>query len=158
MPNALLPLIILTWLRQLQEYFFEINDSKEAADWNKYGKYCAVRASQVDKDFPLDSMHMMKANSSGNVKVESFEYIKPDQANNKLVIKSLEEWASNILYRDSNDYAINIAKADEEIKKRFKRTESRRTKYAMTDTSYKPNEGPTINSGEIKSFKAADHQ
>ncbi len=89
MPNALLPLIILTWLRQLQEYFFEINDSKEAADWNKYGKYCAVRASQVDKDFPLDSVHMMKANSSGNVKVESFEYIKPDKANNKLVIKSL---------------------------------------------------------------------
>ena len=62
---------------------------------------------------------MMKANSSGNVKVESFEYIKPDQANNKSVIKSLEEWASNILYRDSNDYVINIAKADEETKKRF---------------------------------------
>jgi hypothetical protein len=28
----------------------------------------------------------------------------------------------------------------------------------MTDTSYKPNEGPTSNSGEIKSFRAAEHQ
>ena len=58
MPNAILPLVVLTWLRQLQEYFFEIPDTKEEGDWNKFGKYCAVKASQVPKDFPLDSMHI----------------------------------------------------------------------------------------------------
>jgi hypothetical protein len=121
MPNAILPLVVLTWLRQLQEYFFEINESKESGDWNKYGKYCAVKLKHVTKEFPLDSVHMMKANSTTHVKVDSFAYIKPDSLNNNLVVKSLEEWASKILYRENNDYVRNIAKSDEETKKRFQK-------------------------------------
>jgi hypothetical protein len=78
MPNAILPLVVLTWLRQLQEYFFELGDTKEEGDWNKNGKYCAVKAGQVEKNFPLDSMHMKKANNTANVKIDSLEHIKPD--------------------------------------------------------------------------------
>ena len=120
MPNAILPLVVLTWLRQLQEHFFELDDSKEAADWNRHGKYCAVGANHVPKDLPLNSVHMMKANSSEHEKINSFEYIKPNAANNKLAVKSLEEWASNILHWDNNDYVINIAKTDKEMIKRIK--------------------------------------
>jgi hypothetical protein len=64
MPNTILPLVVLTWLRQLQEYFFETGDNNESGDWNVYGKYCAVKARHVSKEFPLDSVHMMKANST----------------------------------------------------------------------------------------------
>ncbi len=89
---------MLTWLRQLQEYFFETGDNNESGDWNVYGKYCAVKARHVSKEFPLDSVHMMKANSTLVAKVDSFAYIKldgqnskPNSQKNRSVIKSLEE-------------------------------------------------------------------
>ncbi len=83
MPNTILPLVVLTWLRQLREYFFETGDNKESGDWNGHGKYCAVKARHVSKEFPLDSVHMMKANSTSVAKVDSFAYIKPDSRNSK---------------------------------------------------------------------------
>ena len=83
MPNTILPLVVLTWLRQLQEYFFETGDNKESGDWNGHGKYCAVKARHMSKESPLDSVHMMKANSTSVAKVDSFPYIKPDSQNSK---------------------------------------------------------------------------
>ncbi len=64
-------------LRQLQEHFYEISDNKESGDWNVHRKYCAVRTKHVSKEFPLDNVHMMKANSTSLVKVESVTCIKP---------------------------------------------------------------------------------
>ncbi len=117
MPNTILPLVILTRLRQLQEHFYEIGDNKESGDWNVHGKYCAVRAKNVSKDFPLDNVHMMKANSTSLVKVDSVTYIKPDGKPHKTVVKSLEEWAAKILCQNNNDYVQNIANSDDETKK-----------------------------------------
>jgi hypothetical protein len=86
-------------LRQLQKHFYEIGDNKESGDWNVHGKncYCFFRAKNVSKDFPLDNVHMMKANSTSLVKVDSVTYIKPDGKPHKTVVKSLEEWAAKIL-------------------------------------------------------------
>jgi hypothetical protein len=39
MPNTILLLVVLTWLRQPQEYFYEIGDNKKSGDWNAHGKY-----------------------------------------------------------------------------------------------------------------------
>ncbi len=131
-PNTILPLVVITWLLQLQEHFYEIGDNKESGDWNVHGKYCAIRAKNVAKDFPLDNMHMTKANSTSLVKVNSVTYIKPDGEPLKTVVKSLEEWAAKILCR-YNDYVRNIAKSDDKTKKRFKRTEKHGlTQYATS--------------------------
>ncbi len=139
MPNTILPLVVLTRLRQLQEHFYEISDNKWSGDWNIHGKYCAVRTKHVSKDFPWDNVHMMKANSTSLVKVESVTCIKPDGKHTKGVVKSLEEWAAKILCpRDNNDYVRNIANSDNKMKKRFKRTEKYGSiKYVMSETSYK---------------------
>ncbi len=115
-PNTILPLVVLTWLRQLQEHFNKISDNKESGDWNVHRKYCAVRTKHVSKDFPLDNMHMIKANSTSLVKVESVTCIKPDGKHTKGVMKSLEEWAAKILCRDNNDYVQNIANSDDKTK------------------------------------------
>jgi hypothetical protein len=32
MPNTILPLVVLMWLRQLQEHFYKISDNKESGD------------------------------------------------------------------------------------------------------------------------------
>ncbi len=82
---------------------------------------------------------MMKANSTSLVKVDSVTHIKPDNKNNKTVMKSLEEWAAKILCRDNNDNVRNIANSNDKTKKRFKRTEKHgSTQYVMSKTSYKP--------------------
>jgi hypothetical protein len=140
-------------LRQLQEHFYEIGDNKESGDWNVHGKYCAVRAKKVSKDFPLDNVHMMKASSTSLVKVDSVTYIKPNGKPHKTVVKSLEEWTAKMLCRNNNEYIQNIANSDDKTKKSFKRTAKHgSTQYAMSETSYKPADEETINSVNIVKF------
>jgi hypothetical protein len=50
MTNITLPLVVLTWLRQLREYFYEIGDTNENRDWNTHGKYAPVKARHVTRD------------------------------------------------------------------------------------------------------------
>jgi hypothetical protein len=121
MTNTTLLLVVLTWLRQLEEYFYKIGDPNESGDWNAHGKYCSVKARNVSKEFPLDNIHMIKANSTAVTKITSVQWIKPDIKNNKIVVKPLEEWAEKILCW-VNDYVINKANADDETKKHFDRT------------------------------------
>jgi hypothetical protein len=47
--NTTLPLVMLTWLHQLEEYFYKIGDTNESGDWNTHRKYCPVRARNVTK-------------------------------------------------------------------------------------------------------------
>jgi hypothetical protein len=159
MPNTILQLVVLMWLCQLQEHFYEIGDNKESGDWNVHGKFSAVRAKNVSKDFPLDNMHMMKANSTSLVKVDSVTYIKPDNKHHKTVVKSLEEWAAKILCRNNNDFVRNIANSDDKTKTHFKRTAKHgSTQYAMSETSYKPADEETSNSVNIVKFTPQQQQ
>ncbi len=116
MTNTTLALVALTWLHQLQEYFYEIGDANENRDWNAHGKYCPVKAKHVSREFPLDNMYMINANSTAVTEITSVQWITPDNKNSKQVVKSLEEWAAKILCRDNN-YVQNLANADKEIKK-----------------------------------------
>ncbi len=131
MTNTTLPLVVLTWLCQLQEYFYKISDTNERRDWNSHGKYCPVKTKYVSKDFHLENIHMSKANDKAVTKIRFVEWIKLDSKNNKKVVKSLEEWAAKILCQD-NEYVKNKAKANNEMKKRFNRTTTHGTnQYAM---------------------------
>ncbi len=139
MTNITLPLVVLTWLHQLQKYFYKIGDTNENGDWNTHGKYAPVKARHVKREFSLDNMHMMKANSTAVAKITSVQWIKPNSKNTKKVVKSLQEWAAKILCRE-NDYVQNLANADEEMKKCFQRTKKHLpNQYAMSNTSYKLN-------------------
>jgi hypothetical protein len=121
MTNITLKLVVLTWLHQLQEYFYKIGDTNEIRDWNTHGKYAPVKARHVTREFPLDNMHMMKTNSTAVVKITSVQWIKADSKNTKKVVKSLKKWAAKILCQDNN-YVQNLANADEEMKNCFQRT------------------------------------
>ncbi len=77
MTNIKLPLVVLTWLRQLQEYFYAIGDTNENGDWNTHGKYAPIKARHVTRETPLENMHMMKANSTAVAKITSVQWIKP---------------------------------------------------------------------------------
>ena len=45
--NTTLALVVLTWLRQIQEYFYKIGDANENGDWNIHRKYCPVKAKHM---------------------------------------------------------------------------------------------------------------
>jgi hypothetical protein len=83
MTNITLPFFVYRWLHQLQDYFYIIGDTNENRDWNTHGKYAPVKARHVTREFPLDNMHMMKANSTAVAKITSVQWIKPDSKNTK---------------------------------------------------------------------------
>ncbi len=78
MTNTTLALVVLTWLHQVQEYFYEIGDTNENGDWNVHGKYCPVQSKHVSREFPLDNMYMIKANSTAVTKITSVQWITPN--------------------------------------------------------------------------------
>ena len=82
MANATLPLVILTWLRQLQEHFFEQPENNPHIDWNDLGRYCNVpQKFAVAKG--VNHVYMAKANNKNAVKIESFDDIKPNNKDSK---------------------------------------------------------------------------
>jgi hypothetical protein len=49
--NKTLILVVLTWLRQLQQYFLHTTNNKNG-DWSKVGKYCGMTTHPLPfKDF-----------------------------------------------------------------------------------------------------------
>jgi hypothetical protein len=90
MSNTTILLVILTWLRQLQEHFFEQSEIKEPIDWNDFGRFCNVPVKfAVTKG--VNNVHMSKANTANAVKIKSFDSIKP----NKKILKKLSNLFSN---------------------------------------------------------------
>jgi hypothetical protein len=51
MTNTTLPLVMVTWFCQLEEYSYKISD--KSGVWNTHGKYCPVKAQNATKEFPL---------------------------------------------------------------------------------------------------------
>ncbi len=81
MTNTTLQLVMLTWLHQLEEYFYEIGDTNENRDRNTHGKYCPVKAWSVTKDFPLENIHMSK-NEQLNCEKNYFCFMDQTQQQN----------------------------------------------------------------------------
>jgi hypothetical protein len=55
--NSSLYLLILTWLRQLEQYFYNFDGNDDFdGDWNKHGKYYAT--TSMMKPAPLANIHM----------------------------------------------------------------------------------------------------
>ena len=149
-----LPLVILTWLCKLQEDFYEIGDTNKNGDWNKHKTYCPVKAEKVSREFPLDNMHMIKANSATETKNTTLKLITPDNSHNKKVVKSLKEWAAKILCWE-NDYMQDLGNADNEEK----HDQYGEKPYSMSKRNYKPNhQKPGGNVDIVKDFQIEQQQ
>ena len=152
MSNTTIPLVILTWLRQLQEYFFDQSEMKETIDWNDYGRYCNVPLRYaVNKG--ISNIHMSKANSTDPEKIDSIDCVAPNKKYSTKVVKSLFDWAELILCRE-NSYVENIAKSFENKKKK-----NFPQQYKMTTHSYKKTETKKGESrGDIETYTPEDQQ
>ena len=97
----MIPLLVLTWLRQLQQFFKRRHNKLKS--WSSLGNYAPhLKLQHGEKNDPLAIVYMQKPGSIEQVKVQQFTDIKPDESyikdNSKRVIfPSLEEWAMLIL-------------------------------------------------------------
>jgi hypothetical protein len=125
-PNPILNLVILSYLRQLQQLFYEVGDTVKQRDWNEYGRYFGT--SKMTKD--LKNLGMSKANSRDRVLITDVSYFKPNE-DRKDVITSLEEWAGRFLNP-------HIAELNQETKTRLQRTEQPSTfdTFVLNTTDY----------------------
>ena len=131
MANTIIPLVILTWLRQLQEHFFLKTDHSKQADWSDLGRYISQPANkQVNKG--MNHVHLTSVTKVVH-RMKSFHDIEPKKKGkgaNK-VVRSLLEWADMILCRDNNYVDEIVAQS---LQKQGDTTS--RKKYSMQQKNY----------------------
>jgi len=127
-----LSLIILTWVRQLQQYFLSPTNINK--DWNEYGKYCAVASNPFAKTTPLMNIYFSKAmKPDDKTQITSVNQIKPTEGNSG-VCTSLEEWAFSILKK--NEIVDDGSKINKETEDRWNRAEKHTTPFKITDHDF----------------------
>jgi hypothetical protein len=140
--DPILYLVVLTWSRQLQQFFFEIDDTDVRRDWNKYGRYYGTKKLNQG-DFGLGYMHMSTADGNEKTLIFHISCFRPDEKR-KGVISSLEEWAARLLQPvvEGLDERGNLL--GKETSERLKRAKDPKHfgKFEFTDNDY-TNKGTT---------------
>ena len=155
MPNTIIPLVILTWLRQLQEHVFKISDHSSQKDWSDMGRYFTQPPNKaVSKG--VNHVHMSKAKNQVVQRMKSFHDVIPKKTGRgtEKVIRSLLEWADMILFRE-HEFVEDI------VTNSFKEGEPGiRNKYAMKQKeNFKQGvQEDTIQEDEIEEITPATHK
>ena len=112
MPHVTIPLVVLTWLRQLQEHFYSLASNNEGLDWNDNRRYVNAPIRLAVKG-GVNNIYVRKANNKGGFyKISTFDDLKPNRMDSDKVVKSLYDWAEMILYWDVT-YVQEITKSIE---------------------------------------------
>ena len=95
--NATLSLVILTWLRQLQQFFYG-ETTQENGNWSAMGKYTPTNRNPTIATSPLSNILFSTYDKQTILNpITCLTQIKPIEDNKKQVCTSLEEWAMRIL-------------------------------------------------------------
>jgi hypothetical protein len=116
--NKTLTLVVLTWLRQLQQYFLQRpNDNN--GDWSKLGKDCGMTTNHFKSTTPLAninfSQHLQQHVPELITHVKDFKPLE----NRDGVCTSLKKWALRILTPDEKFPLENLYNKDKETRRRF---------------------------------------
>jgi hypothetical protein len=93
MKNPTLCLVMFTWLRQLQQCFFENSEQDTLIGWNKYGQYYSTGTGFISGRATLSNINMSTVKSETRTPVTDVSYFKPNKERDD-VVTSLEEWAA----------------------------------------------------------------
>jgi hypothetical protein len=75
--NTTLSLVILTWLRQLQQFFLNKNTIKNG-DWNIFGQYCGTTQNLLKNTAPLVNINFSKYSIQNNLtQITQVKHFKP---------------------------------------------------------------------------------
>ncbi len=93
MKNPTLCLVMLTWLQQLQQCFFEKSEQDTLRDWNKYRRYYSTGTGFISGRATLSNINMSTVKSETHTPFTDMSYFKPKKERDD-VITSLEDWAA----------------------------------------------------------------
>jgi hypothetical protein len=113
--KPILPLVILTWLRQLEEFFTKHPEET----WSTFGDY--LGNEKYDKKNPLGNVVLTNENGTTH-RVTQYTHIKPYElykSPRKSVCLSLEEWAMCLLNPDIPSKLEEAIQSDIETQKRW---------------------------------------
>jgi hypothetical protein len=132
--NPTLYLVVLTWLRQLQQGFFSYNDHQDNKDWNKYGRHYGTN-SKVSGNVPtLSNINMSKVRTEKSNLVTDLSFFKPNDVRTD-VVTSFEEWAARIL-KPNFPQSLAEAKKDKDTSARFERAR-KPSQFKLTGNNWK---------------------
>ncbi len=128
--NSSLYVLILTWLRQLEQYFYSFKCNGDSlGDWNKYGKYYGTPS--MLKAAPLANIYMEQANEN-RTPVTDVTFFGPDHRDGVCV--SLEEWGAKN-FTPYNAGKLRDAKSGcDKTKIRFKCSKKFKQVFSFTET------------------------
>ena len=149
MRNVTIPLVILTWLQQLQEHCYSLAPTNDGLNWNDKGRYCNA-PKRLEVKGHVNNMFMQLANNKGGdfYKITLFGDLKPNKMDSEKVVKSLYDWAEMILYRD-NSYVQKITKSIDGKRKKKRNAKQSMPQYTMSSVNYKSNDGNNTMNIEI---------
>ena len=117
--NSVLCLVILTWMRQLQEFFLDVEKLPSNGNWNKWGKYTGVTSNPYTKNAPLLNINFSTIEKPGFIEqITSVHQFKPNEEVPG-VCTSLEEWAFRILKPKHQVQFTELVEYDVESEERF---------------------------------------
>jgi hypothetical protein len=144
-------LLILTWLRQLEQYFYSFEcDGVSSGDWNKYGKYYGTPS--MLKAAPLANIYMAQANEN-RTPVTNVTFFEPDHRDGVCV--SLKEWGAKIFTPYSTGKLRDAKSGCDKTKIRFERSKKFKQVFSFTETDLSNKGMNNNNSGVQKSAGVA---
>ncbi len=95
--NGILSLVVLTWLRQLQQFFLNEENKDQNGDWNIFRKYTGTTTNNMKETTPLANINFSGVSTPNSLtQITKIKQFKPTE-DIKGVCTSLEEWALRIL-------------------------------------------------------------
>jgi hypothetical protein len=126
----MIPFLLLTWLRHLQQYFY--NKKNRTRTWTKFGNYQPhVSLSKNESKNPLAIVYLAKPSTNQSVKVKDYNDIKPDEPQkvnkdmSNLLFASFEEWAMLLLTPPIQKRLTQAIQADDDTERRWNTCEKK---------------------------------
>ncbi len=121
--NGILSLVVLTWLRQLQQFFLNDEHGHKNGDWNDLGKYTGVTTNPMKDITPLANINFSAAAKPKVLtQITNLDQFKPNEDITG-VCTSLEEWALRILKPNQVVQLQKLVEADSETASRIERVQ-----------------------------------
>jgi hypothetical protein len=126
--NSSLYLLILMWLRHLEEYYYSWEGNGDfRSDWNKYGKYFGT--SSTLKAAPLANINMAQATEQQRP-VTHVQFFEADDRVG--VCPSLEEWGARIFTPDIPQILHDAKIECKKTKLRFKHSKKLKGHFSFS--------------------------
>jgi hypothetical protein len=139
----MIPFLLLTWLRHLQQYFKSKKNEKHT--WTENGNYQPhVTLSKGESTNPLAIVYLSKPGMKKPFKVKSYDHVKPYEPQNikditNVLIPSFEEWAMILLTPPNQTRLTQAIEDDEDTRRRWNMAEMKLClsyKFEFNDKNY----------------------